>query len=183
MRDSGPRRSGWEAFRTICSSSRVMSFLACVIGRTQACRQACDWSSPESCDSPDRDSPGRDRSRPLRPCSARELRDRGARPGPARGPPAHRGPQITRIRRQPVTVMPANFGRAIPCSGRCRSHGQSPSARDRAHRPPAEGVVTPSDMTTSGAAPSLSGQQRPAVSFGTEVDGCPSTGRVYKRKK
>ena len=37
-------------------------------------RQACDWSSPESGDSPDRDSSGRDRSRPPRPCSARELR-------------------------------------------------------------------------------------------------------------
>ena len=36
------------------------------------------------------------------------------------------GPQITRIRRQPVTVMAANFGRTIPCSRRCRSHGRCP---------------------------------------------------------
>ena len=38
-------------------------------------------------------------------------RDRGARPGPARGPPAHAGPQITRIRRQPLTVTATTVGR------------------------------------------------------------------------
>jgi len=37
-------------------------------------------------------------------------------------------------------------------------------------------------MTTSGTAPSLSGQQQSAVVFGTEVDGCPITERINKRR-
>jgi hypothetical protein len=54
--DGGPWRGG--------AGDRVEQHEV-AIGQTQDCRQACDLSSPESGDSPDRDSPGRDRSRVL----------------------------------------------------------------------------------------------------------------------